>query len=215
MLQAGARGEAVEVLREGVDAAERSGAEMHDLRCAGLMVRALARREPGGGARELLRSTEAKLAAVHVPPGEVLLFAWDGAVGIAAAWLAQSDAKRALETIGPVVDACTERSWPEAVVDASLVQATALAALEDSEGALAAARRADEWSRRHGLRLYAWRAQATIASFLEDRAASEIAAHRARGSAATLLDSVTDASVREELRIEIERVLAGEGGAWA
>ena len=89
MLQAGARGEAVEVLREGVDAAERSGADMHDLRCAGLLVRALARLEPGRGWRELLRSTEAKLGAVHVPPGEVLLFAWDGAVGIAAAWLAR------------------------------------------------------------------------------------------------------------------------------
>ena len=85
---------------------------MHDLRCAGLLVRALARLEPGRGWRELLRSTEAKLGAVHVPSGEVLLFAWDGAVGIAAAWLAQSDAKRAIETIGSIVDVCMERSWP-------------------------------------------------------------------------------------------------------
>jgi tetratricopeptide (TPR) repeat protein len=215
LLQAGARGEAVEVLREGVDAAERSGADMHDLRCAGLLVRALARRKPGSGSRELLRSTESKLGAVHVPPGEVLLFAWDGAVGIAAAWLAQSDAKRALETIGSIVDVCTERSWPEAVVDASLVQATALAALDDRGGALAAARRADEWSRRHGLGLYAWRAQAAVASFLEDRAASDIAADRATASAATLLDSVTDASVRGELQTEIQRVLDEGGSAWA
>ena len=54
-----------------------------------------------------------------------------------------------------------------------------------------------------------------LASFLEDRAASEIAADRARWSAATLLDSVTDASVREELQTEIQRVLDGEGSAWA
>jgi class 3 adenylate cyclase/tetratricopeptide (TPR) repeat protein len=215
LLQAGARDEAVEVLREGVDAAERSGADMHDLRCSGLLVRALARRERGRDWRELLRSTEAKLAAVHVPPGEVLLFAWDGAVGIAAARLAQSDAKRALETIESIIDVCSERSWPEAVVDASLVQAPALAALDDREGALAAARRADEWSHGYGLGLYAWRAQAALASFLEDRAASEIAADRARWSAATLLDSVTDASVREELQTEIQRVLDGEGSAWA
>ena len=188
---------------------------MHDLRCSGLLVRALARRERGRDWRELLRSTEAKLAAVHVPPGEVLLFAWDGAVGVAAARLAQSGAKRALETIESIVDVCSERSWPEAVVDASLVQAPALAALDDRQGALAAARRADEWSHGYGLGLYAWRAQAALASFLEDRAASEIAADRARWSAATLLDSVTDASVREELQTEIQRVLDGEGSAWA
>jgi hypothetical protein len=30
-----------------------------------------------------------------------------------------------------------------------------------------------------------------------------------------LLDSVTDASVREELQTEIQRVLDGEGSAWA
>ena len=54
LLQAGAGDEAVEVLREGVDAAERSGADMHDLRCSGLLVRALARREHGRDWRELL-----------------------------------------------------------------------------------------------------------------------------------------------------------------
>jgi class 3 adenylate cyclase/tetratricopeptide (TPR) repeat protein len=215
LLQAGVRDEAVEVLREGVEAAERSGAEMHNLRCAGMLVRTLARLEPGDGAPELLRSAEAKLRTVRVPTGEALLFAWDGAVGIAAAWLARSDPKRAVGTIEPMLRLCVERSWPEAVVDASLVQAAALAALEDRDGALAAARRADEWSRRHGLALYAWRAQAALSSFLADGDSSRIAADRASASAAELLDSVTDASVRGALQIEIERVLDGEGGAWA
>jgi tetratricopeptide (TPR) repeat protein len=214
LLQAGARDEAVEVLREGAEAAARSGAEMHDLRCAGLLVRAFARRGPGGD-RELLRAADAKLEAVHVPPGEVLLFAWDGAVGIAAAWLARSEPKRAVGTIDPVLDLCIERSWPEAVVDASLVQAAALAALGDRDGALAAAHQAEEWSGRHALGLYRWRAEAAVSAFAMDPEIAGLAADRARGSAAALLDSVTDASVRHELQIEIERVLEGEGDAWA
>jgi hypothetical protein len=213
LLQAGVRDEAVEVLREGVEAAERSGAEMHNLRCAGMLVRTLARLEPGG-APELLRSAEAKLRTVRVPTGEALLFAWDGTVGIAAARLSRGDAAGALEILDPLVRSCEERAWPEAVVDASLTQGGALAAVGDRDGALAAARRADEWSRRHGLALYAWRAQAAVASFLAEGDAS-LAADRASASAAALLDSVTDASVRGALQIEIERVLAGEGGAWA
>jgi hypothetical protein len=113
------------------------------------------------------------------------------------------------------VRSCEERAWPEAVVDASLVQGGALAAVGDTVGALAAARRAEEWSRRHGLALYGWRSQAAVASFIPGRGASRIAADRASASAAELLDSVTDASVRGALQIEIKRVLDGEGGAWA
>lgn len=214
LIQAGMRDEAVEVLREGAEAAERSGAEMHDLRCAGLLVRTLTRRESDGAARELLRSAEAKLEAVRVPPGEMLLFAWDGAVGIAAARLSGGDAVGTLEILDPLVRSCEERAWPEAVVDASLVQGGALAAVGDTVGALAAARRADEWSQRHGLALYGWRSQAAVASFIPGRE-SRIAADRASASAAELLDSVTDASVRGALQIEIKRVLDGEGGAWA
>ena len=187
---------------------------MHDLRCAGLLVRALARLEPGRGWRELLRSTEAKLGAVHVPPGEVLLFAWDGAVGIAAAWLARSDAKRALETIGSIVDVCTERSWPEAVVDASLVQATALAALETEKAR--SRRRAGPTSGPAGTASASTPGAPRPLSPRSSRTAPlPNRRRRARRSAATLLDSVTDASVREELQTEIQRVLDEEGSAWA
>ena len=215
LLQAGARAEAVEVLREGTEAAERSGADMHDLRCAGLLVRALTRLEPNGSSSELLAAAEEKLEAVHVPPGELLLFAWDGSVGIAAGRLDRPDPNGALQVIDPILELCTQRSWPEAVVDASLVQAAALAALGDHERAYSAAHRADDWSKKHGLGLLAWRAQAAVARYGEDAGGSRVAADAARASAATLLDSVSEGSVRDELRLEIERVLDREGEPWA
>jgi tetratricopeptide (TPR) repeat protein len=214
LLQLGAREEAVDVLRTGVEAAERSGADLHALRCVGLLARALARTAPGDDGGRVLRSAEGKLQAVSVPVGEALLFGWDGSVGVAAGQLAGSEPKRAVETIEPVVEVCIARLWPEAVVDASLVRSGALAALDDREGALGAALVAEEWAERHALPLYAWRAAAAVATLHLDRREAERAAQRARAASGALLGTVTSDNVGKQLEDEIERVLTG-GTAWA
>jgi tetratricopeptide (TPR) repeat protein len=214
-LQLGAREEAIEVLHAGVEAAERSGADLHASRCVGLLARALARSAPGDDSARVLRSAEGKLQRVSVPVGEALLFAWDGSVGIAAGQLAGSEPKRAVETIDPIVEACVARSWPEAVVDASLVRSAALAALEDHDGALGAALLARGWAERHALVLYGWRAAAAVAAAAHvDRREAGRAADRARVSSDALLRTVTSGSVRTQLQAEVERVLNG-GTAWA
>ena len=214
LLQLGAPEEAVEVLRTGADAAERSGADLHALRCVGLLARALARTAPGEDAGRVLRTAEGKLQLVSLPVGEALLFAWDGSVGVGAGQLAGSEPKRAVETIDPILEACVSRSWPEAVVDTSLVRSAALAALEDPEGALSAALLAEEWTERHALPLYEWRAAAAVAATHVDRREAERAAARARVSSDALLGTVTSGSVRKQLEDEVQRVLRG-GTAWA
>jgi class 3 adenylate cyclase/tetratricopeptide (TPR) repeat protein len=213
LLQVGARGDAIDVLRAGVDAAERSGADLHGLRCIGSLARALAR-ENDQLAGSILRSADAKLRLVGLPPGEVLLFAWDASVGVAAASI-DPDPKRALETIDPIVEQCAARGWPEAVVDASLVRAAALTVLEDRDGALSAAHLADAWCERYGVRIYAWRTAAALAATLPDRDGAERAVERARASADALLASIDDASLRNHLSGEVDRVLMRGGTAWA
>jgi class 3 adenylate cyclase/tetratricopeptide (TPR) repeat protein len=213
LLQLGARDEAAEVLRVGLDAAERAGADLHALRCAGLLVRALTRIDPSEETRRVLRSAEAKLQLVSVPTGEALLFAWDGSVGIAAAWLSGSDPKRALQIVDPIVQACLARAWPEALVEASLIRSAALAAMDDHGGSLEAAHVAEEWAGRAGP-LYGWRAAAAVAAASPDPAAAERARERARSAAAPLLGSTTSVTVRAQLQAEVDRVLTG-GTAWA
>lgn len=214
LLQVAARDAAIEALRAGADAADRSGADVHGLRCLGLLARTLARASPGE-ASTIMTAAETKLRLVGLPPGEALLFAWEASVGIGAARLEAADPKGALDVIDPIVEICIERDWPEAVVDASLVRAAALTVLEDRPGALEAAQLADEWCGRFGLPVYAWRAAAAVAAVASDRSERERAVERARESAAALLASIDGASLRSSLSAEIERVLGEGGSAWA
>jgi tetratricopeptide (TPR) repeat protein len=214
LLQLGAREEAIDVLRSGVDAAERSGAAIHAIQCTGQLVRAVSSSSDEEAVRAVLRSAEAELAQVGLPPGELLLFDWDGLIGIAAGWIVASAPERALELTDPIVQACVARGWPEAAVDASLVRAAALTALEDREGALEAARLADEWCQRYEVPLYAWRAAEAVAS-CADAGEAEEARERARASADALLASIDEASLRSQLADEVDRVIARGGAAWA
>jgi hypothetical protein len=178
------------------------------------LTRALAREAPGDDTGRVLRSAEGKLELVSVPVGEALLFGWDGSVGVAAGWLAGSEPKRAIERIAPIVESCVARSWPEAVVDASLVRSAALAELEDRDEALSVAFLAEEWAERHALHLYGWRAAAAVAASHVDRREAGRAAERARVASNALLGTVTSGSVRKHLEDDVERVLMG-GAAWA
>jgi tetratricopeptide (TPR) repeat protein len=214
LLLLGAREEAIDVLREGAEAGERSGAELQALRCVGLLVRALARTDMGE-VRRLLPAAEARIALITVPEGDRFLLGWDGLVGVAAARLEGGDADRANRAVGRIVEACTTRPWPEAVIDASLVEAAALATLGDAEGALGSARRADEWVRAHPLPAYGWRAAAALATALPDPNEAAQAADRARAAAEALLGTIADASLRRHLEDDVERVLSREATAWA
>jgi hypothetical protein len=214
LIQVAARDEAIHTLRAGADAAERSGADVHSLRCLGLLARALSRASPDE-ASATMTAAETMLQRVSLPPGEALLFAWEASVGIGAARLEAADPQGALDVIDPIVEICVARGWPEAVVDASLVGTAALTALDDRRGARDVAHQADEWCGRFGLPLYDWRAAAAVAATATDRSERERAGGRARASADALLASIGEASLRNSLSAEIERVLVGGGSAWA
>jgi DNA-binding SARP family transcriptional activator/tetratricopeptide (TPR) repeat protein len=99
-----ARPQAVRMLRSGLAAADRSGAESYRLRCLAPLAWAT-------GRRELAEQADRMLADARLPEGNAWLLGVDAYVSLARAWVALDERERARAVLAPLVAAGGAMGW--------------------------------------------------------------------------------------------------------
>ena len=208
LMELGAFGEAAELLEEGAEAAERSDAGLHLVRCLGTGAWAAERLGERGRAVTLADRAAAILDRIRVRPPRAWVAGYDAYVGVARVRLATGEPELAEELVSPIVVACRACGWSDGVVDGSLVLAEAALLRGTPAVAVVAAEHALEEALRAGLPTV-WRAQRAAARAYraagDEKRATEHAAEAERGFA-QVVAGIHDRSIREAL------VSASNGG---
>jgi DNA-binding SARP family transcriptional activator/tetratricopeptide (TPR) repeat protein len=108
--------EAIGLLREGLQVADRGGTPAYRLRCLAALAEL-------AGSEEILAEADAVLAAVSAPQGRAWLHGIDAYVAVAQAHLDREAAEAAAHVIGPVAEAARGCGHLPALAQARLVQA--------------------------------------------------------------------------------------------
>ena len=208
LVELGAFGEAAELLEQGAEAAERSDAGLHLVRCLGMGAWAAERLGERGRAVTLADRAASILDRIRVRPPRAWVAGYDAYVGVARVRLAIGEPELAEALVSPIVVACRACGWSDGVVDGSLVLAEAALHRGTPAVAVLAAEQALEEAIRAGLPT-AWRAQRAAAEAYraagDERRATEHAAEAERGFA-QVVEGIHDRSIREAL------VSASDGG---
>ena len=208
LVELGAFGEAAGLLEEGAEAAERSDAGLHLVRCLGTGAWAAERLGERGRAVTLADRAAFILDRIRVRPPRAWVAGYDAYVGVARLRLAIGEPERAEELVSPIVVACRACAWSDGVVDGSLVLAEAAIRRGDPARAVAAADSALEEALRTDLPT-AWRAHRALADACraagDEERAAEHAAEADRGFA-RVFEGIHDRAIREAL------VSASNGG---
>jgi hypothetical protein len=199
--RAGAFGEAAGLLEEGAEAAERSDAGLHLVRCLGTGAWAAERLGERGRAVTLADRAAFILDRIRVRPPRAWVAGYDAYVGVARLRLAIGEPERAEELVSPIVVACRACAWSDGVVDGSLVLAEAAIRRGDPARAVAAADGALEEALRTDLPT-AWRAHRALADACraagDEERAAEHTAEADRGFA-RVLEGIHHRAIREAL----------------
>jgi class 3 adenylate cyclase/tetratricopeptide (TPR) repeat protein len=208
LVELGAYGEAVVVLEEGAEAADRSDAGLHLVRCLGTGAWAAEWLGERDRAITLAERAASILDRIRVRPPRAWVAGYDAYVGVARVRLAVGEPELAEELVSPIVVACRACGWSDGVVDGSLVLAEAALRRETPAVAVIAAEHALEEALRTGLPTV-WRAQRAAAHAYraagDEKRATEHAAEAERGFA-QVVAGIHDRSIREAL------VSASNGG---
>jgi len=208
LMELDAYAEAAELLAEGAEAAERSDARLHLVRCLGTGAWAAERLGESARAVTLADRAAAILDRIRVRPPRAWVAGYDAYVGVARVRLAIGEHELAEELVSPIVAACRECGWSDGVVDGSLVLAAAALHRGTTSVAVLAAEHALEEALRAGLPT-AWRAHRAVAEAYraagDERQATEHAAEAERGFA-QVVARIHDRAIREAL------VSASNGG---
>jgi tetratricopeptide (TPR) repeat protein len=208
LMELDAFGQAAGLLQEGAEAAERSDAGLHLVRCLGTGAWASERLGERGRALTLADRAASILDRIRVRPPSAWVAGYDAYVGVARLRLAIGEPELAEELVSPIVAACRACGWSDGVVDGSLVLAEAALRRGTRAVAVVAAEHALEEALRTGLPTV-WRAHRAVAEAYraggDEKHATEHAAEAERGFA-QVVGGIHDRAIREAL------VSASNGG---
>jgi class 3 adenylate cyclase/tetratricopeptide (TPR) repeat protein len=201
LVELGAFGEAAGLLEEGAEAADRSGADLHLVRCLGTGAWAAERLGERARAVTLADRAAAILERIRVRPPRAWVAGYDAYVGVARVRLTLGEPEMAEELVSPIVVACRACGWSDGVVDGSLVLAEAALRRGTPAVAVLAADHALEEALRTGLPTVWWAHRAAAEAYRaagDEKRATEHAAEAERGFA-QVLDGIHDRAIREAL----------------
>ncbi|MGH2576338.1 MAG: hypothetical protein ACRDG9_01095, partial [Actinomycetota bacterium] len=202
--------EAVEHLERSVEAAEGAGARIELVRAACHLpwVRWLAGDHPR--ALEEASAAERLLREMTAPPGRAYLQGADGPIALANLHLAAADPTRALELVGPVMEAAIDAEWHEVVAAAALVAGRSSLRLGGVARARMVLEKALDRAERFDMPGLAWRAHAELAAVgpLDERRIHDV---RARELVDALSRSIEVESMRRTFLQGATAQLSGGG----
>ena len=208
LMELGAFREAEGLLREGAEAADRSDAGLHLVRCLGTGAWAAERIGEHDRAIALADRAASILDRIRVRPPRAWVAGYDAYVGVARLRLAVGEPELAEELVSPIVAACRACGWSDGVVDGSLVLAEAALRRGITAVAVVAAERALEEALGAGLPTV-WRAHRAVAEAYraagDEQHATEHVDEAERGFA-QVVAGIHDPAIREAL------VSASNGG---
>jgi class 3 adenylate cyclase/tetratricopeptide (TPR) repeat protein len=208
LLDLGAADEASEVLERGASAAERSGADLHGVRCCAQLGRARVAAGDLAGAREALGRADDVFVRVVLPRDRAFVFAWDAYVDAALIRATLGDGTKAAADLTPLIRMWERDGFREAVAEGHLALARLASGAGDSEGAARAARAATAEAGAAGLPGTAWRAHALLSTFA---GADPEHAGAARSIVGGLTASLEDNTLATTLATALERELGDTG----
>ena len=201
LMELDAFGEAAELLEQGAEAAERSDAGLHLVRCLGMGAWAAERLGERDRAVTLADRAASILDRIRVRPPRAWVAGYDAYVGVARVRLAMGEPELAEELVWSIVIACRACGWSDGVVDGSLVLVEAALRRGTPAVAVLAAEHALEEAPRAGLPTV-WRAERAAAQAYraagDQKRATEHAAEAERGFA-RVVGRIHDRAIREAL----------------
>jgi tetratricopeptide (TPR) repeat protein len=201
LMELDAFAEAAELLEQGAEAAERSDAGLHLVRCLGTGAWAAERLGEHDRAVMLADRAAAILDRIRVRPPRAWVAGYDAYVGVARVRLAIGEPELAEALVSPIVAACRACGWSDGVVDGSLVLAEAALRRGTSAVAVVAAEHALEEALRTDLPTV-WRAHRAVAEAYraagDEQRGTEHADEAERGFA-QLIERIHDRVIREAL----------------
>jgi len=206
LLDLGAAEEASGVLERGASAAERSGADLHGVRCFAQLGRARLAAGDVAGAGEALERADDVFVRVVLPRDRTFVFAWDAYVDAALIRATLGDGAKATAELTPLIRMWERDGYREAVAEGQLALARLASRADDTEGAESAARVAAEEAEAAGLPGTSWRAHAFLSTLPE---ADPEHAIIARSIVASLTSSLADHTLAAVLDDTLEGELGG------
>ena len=206
LLDLGAAEEASGVLERGASAAERSGADLHGVRCFAQLGRARLAVGDVAGAGEALGRADDVFVRIVLPRDRTFVFAWDAYVDAALIRATLGDGTTATAELTPLIRMWERDGYREAVAEGHLALARLAYRADDTEGAESAARVAAEEAEAAGLPGTAWKAHAFLSTFPGADPEHSIAA---RSIVASLTSSLTDHTLAAVLADTLEGELGG------
>jgi class 3 adenylate cyclase/tetratricopeptide (TPR) repeat protein len=206
LLDLGAAGEASGVLERGASAAERSGADLHGVRCLAQLGRARLAAGDVAGAGEALGRADDVFVRIVLPRDRTFVFAWDAYVDAALIRATLGDGAKATAELTPLIRMWERDGYREAVAEGQLALARLASRADDTEGAESAARVAAEEAEAAGLPGTAWRAHAFLSTL---PGADPEHAIIARSIVASLTSSLADHTLAAVFDDTLERELGG------
>jgi class 3 adenylate cyclase/tetratricopeptide (TPR) repeat protein len=207
-LDLGATEEASEVLEQGASAAERSGADLHGVRCFAQLGRARLAAGDVAGAGEALGRADDVFVRVVLPRDRTFVFAWDAYVDAALIRATLGDGAKAAAELTPLIRMWERDGFREAVAEGHLALARLASRAGDTDGVVRAARAATAEAGAAGLPGTAWRAHALLSTFA---GADPEHAESARSIVAGLTASVEDNTLATTLAATLDRELGDTG----
>ena len=206
LLDLGAPEEASEVLERGASAAERSGADLHAVRCCAQLGRARLATGDMAGAGEALGRADDVFVRVVLPPDRTFVFAWDAYVDAALIRATAGEGTKAATDLTPLIRMWERDGFREAVAEGRLAVARLASAAGDRDGAAVAAEAALDEAGSAGLPGTAWKAHAFLSTLPE---ADPDHAETARSIVEGLTASLEDNTLARSLNATLERELGG------
>jgi class 3 adenylate cyclase/tetratricopeptide (TPR) repeat protein len=208
LLDLGATEEASDVLERGASAAERSGADLHGVRCFAHLGRARLAADDLAGAGEALGRADDVFLRVVLPPDRTFVFAWDAYIGAALIRATLGDGAKAAADLAPLIPMWERDGFREAVAEGQLAAARLATIAGDQAGGAHAAEASLGVAETAGLPGIAWRAHAFLSTFPE---AGQDHAGAARSIVGGLTASLEDNTLVATLATTLERELGATG----
>jgi len=187
-------------------AAERSGADLHGVRCLAQLGRARLAAGDVAGAGEALGRADDVFVRIVLPRDRTFVFAWDAYVDAALIRATLGDGAKATAELTPLIRMWERDGYREAVAEGQLALARLASRADDTEGAESAARVAAEEAEAAGLPGTAWRAHAFLSTL---PGADPEHAIIARSIVASLTSSLADHTLAAVFDDTLERELGG------
>jgi class 3 adenylate cyclase/predicted ATPase len=206
LLDVGWNEEAARVLEDGASAAERSGADLHGVRCCVLLGRARLRCDNVMGARDALERADDVFLRIVLPPDRTIVFAWDAFVHAALIRATLSEGAGGALELESLLRLWKRDGFREAVAEGHLALARLASHGGDTKGAAGAARVAADEAGAAGLPGTEWRAHAFLSTLPDADPGHAVAA---RSIVARLTSSLSDRTLAEVLNDTLARELGG------